>query len=237
MNDKVRIGNDIRLKVQLKYKEDDQDVFAQILSAEAFFINTTLKKKLEDEYKKKNRFIGRFPIEPFVNEFEPSAYNINSGGFPRYRAFVANSYNGFGYHPNWKECAPIKDMDITTYRSQIERTSDPSVVIVTFPASAQLYEGEYELVIRGKVYDPGYSRNERTVTADLKQLFTLVSSQEEAIDNPVEIDINNIDETESLQDVYVVAGQYSNNSIKLSRNDLGSINIDVTPISGWYEGD
>ena len=108
---KIRLGNDIRLKVQLTYGEED---YANIQSAQAFFINTTLKNKLKEEYKKKNRFIGRFPIEPFVNEFEPSAYNINSAGYPRYRAFVSNRYNGFGVKPCWKEDAPVKDSDITT---------------------------------------------------------------------------------------------------------------------------
>jgi hypothetical protein len=84
-NMKIRIGNDISLKIQLTFGDSSS---ANVLSAEAFFVNTTLKNKLEREYKKKNRFIGRFPIEPFTNEFEPSEYCINSTGFPKYKAFV-----------------------------------------------------------------------------------------------------------------------------------------------------
>ena len=147
---KIRIGNDIRLKIQLTFGDSSS---ANVLSAEAFFVNTTLKNKLEQEYKKNNRFIGRFPIEPFTNEFEPSEYCINSTGFPKYKAFVMNSYNGIGLRPNWKNVAPIKEMEYTVYRTGISRTVDPSIVVVTLPASAQLYEGEYELVVTAKVFD------------------------------------------------------------------------------------
>lgn len=232
---KIRIGNDISLKIQLTFGDSSS---ANVLSAEAFFVNTTLKNKLEREYKKKNRFIGRFPIEPFTNEFEPSEYCINSTGFPKYKAFVMNSYNGIGLRPNWKNVAPIKEMQYTVYRTGIERTVDPSIVVVTFPASAQLYEGEYELVVTAKVFDQGYANNERTVTANYKNVFELVSdSQAESVDNPVQIDIVNTSDEESTNDVYVITGRYDNNSILLSRNDNTTVNIDISPITEWYDGD
>lgn len=203
---KVKIGNDIRLKIQLNGKEinwrfgdnfpavlngDEAtgDTFV-ILSAKAFFINTTLKEKLIKECKRINRFFRRFPIEPFINEFEPDAYNIHvSGKFPKYRAHVANLYNGFGVCPDWEKCKPMKDMDVTVYRSEIIRTQDPNTIIVEFPGEAQLFEGKYELLIQAKVYDPEYKNNERMVTASVKDLFQLVEDQDEAINNPVEIDI------------------------------------------------
>lgn len=109
---------------------------ANVLTARAFFVNTTLKEKLEKEYIKKNRFIGRFPIEPFVDEFEPCCRNINSVGYPNYRAYVHNTYNGFGVNPDWKKSMPIRDVDITKYQSEVERTVDPDTIIVTFPAEA-----------------------------------------------------------------------------------------------------
>lgn len=231
---KVRIGNDIRLKIQLTYGEED---YANIQSAQAFFVNTTLKKKLEEEYKKKMRFIGRFPIEPFVDEFEPSAYNIHSSGFPKYRAFVANAYCGFGVRPDWKESAPIKDSDITTYRASIIHTSDPKVIIVDFPAKAQLFPGEFELIITAQIYDPGYKDSVRTVTANYKSIFELVADQsEEGVENPVQIEINNETDEDGKEDVYVVGGTYNNGSIKLTRNDHGYIDIDVKPVTNWYEG-
>jgi hypothetical protein len=64
---KVRIGNDIRLQVQLTCGELRDTV--NILSVKAVFVNKTLKEALRKEYKKKNRFMHRFPIEPFTNEF------------------------------------------------------------------------------------------------------------------------------------------------------------------------
>lgn len=232
---KIRIGNDIRLKIQLTFGDSSS---ANVLSAEAFFVNTTLKNKLEQEYKKKNRFIGRFPIEPFTNEFEPSEYCINSTGFPKYKAFVMNSYNGIGLRPDWKNVAPIKEMEYTVYRTGISRTVDPSIVVVTLPASAQLYEGEYELVVTAKVFDQGYANNERTVTANYKNVFELVSDSEgESVNNPVHIDIVNTSSEEPLNDVYVLAGRYNNNSIHLSRNDNATVNIDISPITEWYDGD
>ena len=232
---KIRIGNDIRLKIQLTFGDSSS---ANVLSAEAFFVNTTLKNKLEQEYKKKNRFIGRFPIEPFTNEFEPSEYCINASGLPKYKAYVINSYNGIGLKPNWKNIAPIKEVDYTVYRTGIERTVDPSIVVVTLPASAQLYEGEYELVVTAKVFDQGYANNERTVTANYKNVFELVSdSQAESVNNPVQIDIVNTSNDEDINDVYVIAGRYDNNSIHLSRNDNAAVNIDISPITQWYDGD
>ena len=36
----------------------------------------------EKDWKNKSRFIGRFPIEPFTDEYLPTAYDINSSGYP-----------------------------------------------------------------------------------------------------------------------------------------------------------
>lgn len=87
------------------------------------------------------------------------------------------------------------------------------------------------------MYDPGYKNNIRTVSATLSDLFELVDSQLEAVDNPVQIEIVNTSDPESLQDVYVVAGKYDNNSIHINRNDMGIVDIDISPITQWYEGD
>lgn len=229
---KVRIGNDIRLKVRLAFEDD----FANILSAKAYFVNKTLKDKLAKEYQNKNRFIGRFPIEPFVDEFEPNEYNVNScGSYPKYKAIVANQYNGFGVRPNWKKSAPIKEVNITEYCSKIARTTDYQTITAMFPGEAQLYVGEYDLIVVAKVYDNEYEGNERTVTAKLNSVFELVEEQEDAVDNPVQVEIVNTDEVENTADVYIVGGSYDNHSIRLNRNDNGAISIDVSPISGWYE--
>lgn len=40
----------------------------------------------------------------------------------------------------------------------------------------------------------------------------------------------------SVCDVFIVNGEYTDDAIVLRRNDGQSVNIDVTPISGWYIG-
>ena len=213
------------------------DQLVNIQSAKAIIVNTTLKEKLDAEYKKKNRFIGRFPIEPFVNEFEPDERRINScGGYPKYKAFVRNQYNGFGLHPNWKKSAPITDENITEYFAEVSRTGDPKVIAIDFPSRAQLYPGEYKLIIFATVYDPGYKNSERTISANINHAFELVEDSDDAIDNPVQLEIYNSDDT-VVHDAFVISGSYSNDSIIINRNDGTNVNIDVSPMYSWYEGD
>lgn len=234
---KIRIGNDVQLNIQLTLGGTEDR--ANIQSLRAVFVNTTLKEKLEAEYKKRNRFIGRFPIEPFVNEFEPTEYCINSTGYPRYNVAVYNQYKGFGVKPDWKNCFPVKDTPVTEYYAEAKHTASANVISILFPAEAQLYEGSYELIVIAKIYQPGYKNNIRTVSTNYKNVFELVKdSQAEGVDNPVQIELVNTDLEENLHDVYVVSGSYSNNSIKLKRNDQGVVNIDVQPIMiGWYDDD
>ena len=232
---KVRKGNDIRLKVRLSYENGE----ANVQFAKAIFVNRTLKEDLAKEYQKKNRFIGRFPTEPFVNEFEPNEYNINScGAYPKYRAFVANQYSGFGVRPNWKKCAPIKDVDITEYCGNVYHTTAFDTIEALFPAKAQLYPGVYDLVVIAEITDSGYGDNKRVVSTRLNNVFELVSEdvdQSDIAENPVNIEIITTEEGGNVPDTYIVHASYSNNNIRLDRNDNYSIDIDISPISGWYE--
>lgn len=232
---KIRKGNDIRLKIQLKFT--DKDDFANIQSLRAIFVNTTLKQKVEEEFIKKNRFIGRFPIEPFVDEYQPNEYCINSTGYGKYRAFVYNQYNGFGVTPDWKKSMPIRDVDITEYYAPVESTVDSKVRIINFPAEHQLYEGVYQLVVQATIYDSGYKNSKRVVTVNYNNIFELVEDSEDATDKPVQIEIINTDPEEPLEDVYVISGVYGDNTISLRRNDNNIIDVDVSPITSWYEGD
>lgn len=229
---KVLIGNDIRVKVQLSFN----GVPANILSAKAMFVNKTMKDKLVKEYQKKNRFIGRFPIEPFVNEFEPNEYNINSCGmYPKYKAYVVNRYNGFGVRPNWKNCVPIKEVEVVEYPAKVSRDSHISVT-ATFPGRIQRYAGEYDLVIIAKIYDADFEGNERRITVIKSSVFELVSNPDEAVDNPVEIEIIDQDApAEPTEDIYVVNGAYADDNIRLTRSDDQYVDVDVTPITGWHE--
>ena len=90
----------------------------------------------------------------------------------------------------------------------------------------------------GQIYDSGYTNNSRTVTVNTKNVFELVndSSLEEITDNSVLLEINNTDSDVRSQDVYVIGGTYNNDNIVLSRNDSASINVDVSAITGWYDG-
>ncbi len=238
---KIRLGNDINLKVQLTFKNiDGSDVNesrVNIQSMKAVFINTTLKEKLEKELKNKRRFFGRFPIEPFLDEFIPTEYNINSTGYyPKYRAFVFNQYKGFGWNPDWKNSLPIKDVNITEYQAEVTRTADIDTVVISFPAEAQLYAGEYELVVYAQILAPGYKHDVRTICTNYNNVFELVEDSLDAdFEDAVNIEISNASSDEERQDVYVVAGHYDDNSIVLNRNDRGVISVDVSPISGWYE--
>lgn len=95
----------------------------------------------------------------------------------------------------------------------------------------------YDLVIVANVYEPGFKGNIRTITVDLKNAFELVSSSSEAdINDPVQIEINNTSDTEPQQDIYIVSGSYSDNNIRLRRNDNGVVSFDIQPVN-WYEGD
>ena len=231
---KVRIGNDIRLQVRVSCGEEP----VNLLSVQAVIVNRTLEDKVKKEFKKKNRFMHRFPIEPFTNEFQSTAYNINSAGNPQYKVAVPNPYNGLGVNPNWKNNKPFKEMDVTRYFSGVSRTVESDTVVVIFPAAAQMFDGQYDLVLKAQIYDAGYSNNARMITIDYKNVFELVKSSEDSdVDQPVEIHVNSQSDTTPRQDYYVIAGSYDNNQIVLTRNDNAIIPVDVSSISGWYEGD
>lgn len=166
-----------------------------------------------------------------------------------------NHYNGFGVYPDWSKQRLLKKMNITEYTSEVQRTSDASSIIVTFPANVQMYTGQYDLLVIARIYDSGYKNNVRTATIDYKNIFELVSTTEESdvedsvnivIDNNINPDNNNTDPGDntnpggndtpsSNQDYYVVSGSYGNNEILLVRNDNEIIHVDIDPVSGWYE--
>ena len=108
---------------------------------------------------------------------------------------------------------------------------------IDFPAEAQLHEGVYQLVLIAKIGDAGFKNKERVVTVNYNNVFELVNDSEDATDSIVQLEINNESEVEPLQDVYVIAGKYNNGNIRLNKNDQSVVDIDVSPITDWYEGD
>lgn len=99
----VRIGTDILLRVKLKVKKPNDSV--NIKSLRAFIINTTKEQQIAEDLRKKTRFMGRFPHEPFMCSYESTAYDIKSEGCPVYRAYPViyrpMPYCGFGVYPKW----------------------------------------------------------------------------------------------------------------------------------------
>lgn len=224
---KIRIGNDVRLNISVTLGNEVD--YTNIQSMRVIFVNSSVAK---------NRFIGRFPIEPFSDEFTPDQYCVNSLGHPKYRAKIRNRYNGFGVYPDWNKCLPVEQPIAIEYQNRVVNIDNPQSVSVTFPAIAQKHVGIYDIIIIANIYDQSYEHGIRTTTVDVKNVFELVSSSQEADTvGPVQIDIDDNTTTSDVDDIFIVSGSYSNNDIRLRRNDNGVINIDVSSISGWYEGD
>lgn len=235
---KIRIGNDVRLTIQLRLPNES---LANIKSAKVFFINDTLQQKIKQEHEKKNRFIGRFPIEPFVNEFEPTAYNINSSGNPRYNVIVNNHYNGFGLHPDWKNCLPFKGENVTEYLADVQHESNQNTITTMFPAEAQLFAGIYKLVVVAQIYKAGYKNNIQTVTTQYDNIFELCKN--EGLNYAVSLVIGDTETdnpenpgTHSSEDIYVESGSYDGaNTITLQRSGgAQDIDINIGLLTDWY---
>ena len=167
-----------------------------------------------------------------MNEFEPSEYNINSCGFyPKYKAFVANQYTGFGVRPDWKKCVPVKEEDVINYFGDISRSEDPTELFVFFPAKVQKTVGVYSLILVCTIPDSNYINGERVIT-------TVIDNSIELVD-PISTEEEVQGETPSGSqipdnDVYVISGEYSDNQLRLTRNDARVIKVDINPTVGWY---
>lgn len=231
---KIRIGNDIRLDVTLlgtKYVDS-----VNIKSLEAFIINVSKECEMRECLENKTRFINRFPVEPFVDAYSSTEHNINSCGYPTWRAYpkdhVFAPYTGFGVYPDWRnKYMPIPRHNLTEFKAPVKSTSEKNRVSVYFPAEAQLYTGTYKLVIVARIHEPGYALNNlRTITMDYENLFILVNStDEEGVDSAVTLTVG-INGDGDGNDKYVQSGHYADHNINLEYNTGGSINIPM-----WYE--
>lgn len=205
---KIRIGNDIRLDVTLINSKVDDNV--NIKSIKAYIINTTLENKRVEEAKNKTRFISRFPVEPYVDAYNSTAYDIKSAGYPTWHAFPQNyvygSYAGFGLHPDWRDkYKPMPKHNLSEFCAPVKATEQSNVVQVYFPAECQLYTGDYKIVIVAKIYEPGYSPNNlKTVTMDYENVFTLVNTSEEGIDSEVTLNVASSYGTKAVDSVEII---------------------------------
>ena len=266
---KIRIGNDIRLAVDLReqlargQQESEQPVDSiNVRQVSAYLINTTKLAEYKNKVESRSRFIGRFPREPFSHDYNSTAWCLFNSGRPTWHAYPTNAgsiYSGFGTEPY----KGLKEIDALSksiqYRTTCYPTQYQNTILVDFPAEAQLYAGKYTLIIVAKLYAPGYNNSIKTVSVDIPNVFELVKNTDdtieqqepgETIETGVIIDTGNNNssseytepETPTIPDVvyddiYVNEGSISNGILSLGRTDDSTVDIDLSGIVGWYEGD
>ena len=217
-----------------------------IRSVKALLINTTRQEKREQDLKNKSRFISRFPIEPELEAFHSTPYDICCSGYPTWRAYPVRRYGGFGLTPDWGGLyKPLPQTNPDVYRANVAATAKQNVVEVSFPAEHQLFLGKYKLVIVAKIYAPGFNmQNLKTVTLDIPDVFELVGTSEEGSDTGFYVNVAHvIDElpdeayTPISRDIYVNAGDVYDNSITLNRTDGSVVEIGLDSVSGWHNAD
>lgn len=175
---RIRIGNDIRLRINLLNMEGIDTI--NIKSIKVYIINTSREKEKADKIANCTKFISRFPCEPHHQAFEPSAYDLNLAGLPRYYAYPEHHchyfYHGFGLHPDWSHIYPVENCtNDTEFIAPVQATEYKDQVNAYFPANNQLYCGVYKIVVVARIYQPGYGLDSlRTITMDYNDVFRLV---------------------------------------------------------------
>lgn len=236
-----------------------------IRSVKAILINTSLKEQRIQEFKKKTRFITRFPIEPHIEAFHSTPYDVCNSGYPTWRTYPLwygrqehflhyphhHYYKGFGPCPHFDGLyRPLPMDDGSEYRANVMATEKQNVVEVSFPAEHQRYAGKYTLVIVAKVFAPGFNNNNlKTITIDFPNVIELVKTSNEGIDSDVlGTQTQIIDKLPSCEvivdsgdnDVYVNEGTLSSNDgdhVILGRTDGGQVDVDLSPVVGWGDPD
>lgn len=210
----IRIGTDVRIKVNIVDGEKTVNPI-NVKHVECYLINTTE----ENTY-----FASRFPQEPVSDQYEASEYHVNTCGYPVYFTYpdqhIVPVYQGFGLHPNWSRIYPMHHRaDSDAFRAPVFAGEGMGQVVVLFPAEAQKRCGTYKLIIKAKIYQPGYSMigNLRTITMDYDDVFTLVEDSSQA-DSDATIVIENeheihVEEVKAYGDDDVIIGQSKNISI------------------------
>lgn len=189
---KIRIGNDIRLRINLLNMKGIDTI--NIKSIKVYIINTSREKEKADKIANCTKFVSRFPCEPHHPAFEPSAYDLNLAGLPRYYAYPEHHchyfYHGFGLHPDWSHIYPVKNcINDTEFIAPVQATEYKDQVYAYFPANNQLYCGVYKIVVVARIYQPGYGLdNLRTITMDYNNIFRLVDDST-GINSDVTIEI------------------------------------------------
>ena len=223
-----------------------------IRGVKAYLINTSKEKEWEDRLHKETKFIARYPVEPCCGPFHANPYNICGCGYPCWKAYPYNycmaPYHGYGVNPKWHDIyhkLPVKtDFE---FFAPVMMTEDQNVVEVSFPAEAQRFTGVYKLILVVKAYAPGFNvTNTKTITVDVPDVFELVKSTDEGIDTGIVVNTNLVQDVltnggeydiDNYNDIYVERGSTLGNNIILNRTDGNPVNVDVSELTGWYEGD
>lgn len=249
---KIRIGNDIRLAVDLRKQVigEGDDTFA-VRQVTAYLVNTTKEQEYKDKLNERKHFVGRFPREPFSHDYDTTPWCVCGCGMPTWNVQPVNGvYAGFGTEPYGKLGKELRDIaSVVQYKAACQATAQQNIINVYFPAKDQLATGEYKLVLVASVYAPGYNvENLKTIQVDVPEVFELVETTEEGIDTgvtistdverPVEGTAGGDDPGDiTFDDVYVNGGVLTNGSIILNRTDEVPVEIDLDGVVGWYEGD
>ena len=202
----IRIGNDIRLKVELKQADGFDSILplnnSNIKQLRCYLINTSVPHEPTIEEKRMFRRVG------FPDFYRPTAHNINNAGFPSYHMQPANACNydrflpdfhdfhwwpgfrGFGIHPEHfhDHCGhmwgmgpkPIMDApEHPWYLADSQVLPTANTISCMFPAFDQKLCGTYKLVVVLTVYEKGWGRhNLRTFTLDKGDVFKLVDGND-----------------------------------------------------------
>ena len=257
---KIRIGNDIRLAVDLNTQLDLPAGSNNVRQVSAYFINTTKLAEYKKKAKRRSRFIGRFPKEPFSNDYDSTPWCLFGCGKPTWNAYPTNAgciYSGFGTEP-YKGLKELKQLaNSIQYKAACYNTQYANTVLVDFPADQQLHAGVYTLILVVKLYNSGYTNNLKTVSKDIPSIFEIVKSTNDTTsdddtietgitivvgsDNPEDPNPTNPDTPEIpdviYNDIYVNEGSISDGILSLGRTDDSTVSIDLGGFVGWYEAD
>lgn len=250
---KIRIGNDIRLAVDLRKQVLNGDDTLAVRQVTAYLVNTTKLAEYEAKLKERAKFVGRFPREPFSHDYNTTPWCLSGCGTPTYNVYPVNAggvYSGFGVTPFDKQNKELASIaSCIQYKAACQATGAQNLISVYFPAKHQLATGVYKLVVVANVYAPGYNvENMKTLQVDMPDVFQLVSTTDEGIDTGVTMFTNvespaegtaNAEDLQDIifDDVYVNGGLLVGNNMILNRTDDVPVSIDMDSIAGWYEGD
>lgn len=229
--------------------ESSNTMPVSIRTVKAFLINSSRKKMYED-LRKKSRFVSRFPLEPYLEQFTSTQYDIRNSGYPTWRAYPITHalmpWKGFGVNPKWDQIyKALPAVNDTEYRASVSATDKQNIVNVSFPAKHQLHTGVYDLVLVAGLWAPGYNnKNIKTITVDIPGVFELVSNTAQSNDDEyfanVEQVVDNLPYEPSgiPNDIYVNNGAINNDgNLLLTRSDQTTVEIDLDNVSGWYDNE